>query len=370
MRRWAMATTLLMAVGMVATAFPVTATASPPAKVAADSTWTLHLTGSGCESDSFASHHIFGAATSADHGTYKGKKKLTMSWTAGPAAGGRFTGTWSRTTGDYAGSYTGGGQTLAATLVPGSTTAQCVALGSATPVVTSAPATSFISFGSSETDTAKVAGQNGVTPTGGVHFYVCAKGTAPCTLTGATTAGTDLGSADLTGSVGTATATSVTFTPPAVGDYCFLAVYSGDDTYSSAPDSSTTDECFSAGSDMTTVTTHPTNTTITFGSSVSDVATVTGGNNIAPTGTVTFYVCGPEPAPAACAATAGTTVGTAVTLSATSNADASSATSAAYDPPATGTYCFVGLYSGDSRYDGGFDSSTTDECFTVEPATP
>jgi hypothetical protein len=37
---------------------------------------------------------------------------------------------------------------------------------------------------------------------------------------------------------------------------------------------------------------------------------------------------------------------------------------------ATGTYCFLGVYSGDTNYAGASDGSTTRECFTVTPATP
>ncbi len=45
-------------------------------------------------------------------------------------------------------------------------------------------------------------------------------------------------------------------------------------------------------------------------------------------------------------------------------------TSPAYTPTATGTYCFLGVYSGDGNYQGGSDGSTSSECFTVTMATP
>jgi hypothetical protein len=47
----------------------------------------------------------------------------------------------------------------------------------------------------------------------------------------------------------------------------------------------------------------------------------------------------------------------------------SSATSAAYTPQATGTYCFLGVYGGSTVYNGSSDSSTSRECFTVKDTT-
>ena len=54
----------------------------------------------------------------------------------------------------------------------------------------------------------------------------------------------------------------------------------------------------------------------------------------------------------------------------TGSAGTATATSPAYTPTATGTYCFLGVYSGDSNYTGGSDGSTTRECFTVTVAPP
>ena len=154
----------------------------PPAKVKAGSVWTMQPTGGVCQSDTFATHHKFSSAVSdgtGDAGTYKGSKKLTMTWTAGTAIGETFKGTWTRNIGEYIGHYGDGGQSVAAVLAP-------VANGGCpgsktTPVVTTAPAQSSVAVNGSNTDTATVTGSGGVTPTGSVTFYVCAGDTDPCT---------------------------------------------------------------------------------------------------------------------------------------------------------------------------------------------
>jgi hypothetical protein len=205
-----------------------------------------------------------------------------------------------------------------------------------------------------------VTGVDGITPTGTVTFYVCGPFT---TATACTTAGTKLGAVTLTGSGGTATATSPAYTPLAAGTYCFLGVYSGDGNYFGGSDGSTTRECFTVTMATPGVTTSPANGTVVLGNSDTDGVTVTGVDGITPTGTVTFYVCGPFTTATACT-TAGTKLGT-VTLS--GSGGTANATSPAYTPLATGTYCFLGVYSGDGNYFGGSDGSTTRECFTVTP---
>ena len=55
--------------------------------------------------------------------------------------------------------------------------------------------------------------------------------------------------------------------------------------------------------------TTPTNPSITLGGSNTDGVTVTGVGGVTPTGTVTFYVCGPFTSATACTA-AGTKLGT------------------------------------------------------------
>jgi hypothetical protein len=115
-------------------------------------------------------------------------------------------------------------------------------------------------------------------------------------------------------------------------------------------------------------TTSPASALIALGGSDADTSIVTGAGGVTPTGTVTFYVCGTDGTATACTTT-GTKVGTAA-LSGSGSGSAASATSPAYTPPAIGTYCFSGVYSGDQHYAGASDSAVPAECFTVGPATP
>jgi hypothetical protein len=230
----------------------------------------------------------------------------------------------------------------------------------ATPGVTTTPSKSSVVLGGTDTDGVTVTGVDGITPTGTVTFYVCGPFT---TATACTTAGTKLGTVTLSGPGGTATATSPAYTPLAAGTYCFLGVYSGDGNYFGGSDGSTTRECFTVTMATPGVTTSPANGTVVLGNADTDGVTVTGVDGITPTGTVTFYVCGPFTTATACTV-AGTNLGT-VTLS--GSGGTATATSPAYTPLATGTYCFLGVYSGDGNYFGGSDGSTSRECFTVTP---
>ena len=164
----------------------------------------------------------------------------------------------------------------------------------------------------------------------------------------------------------TSTAGSDPFTPTATGYWCFAADYSGDSNYGISSDSST-DECFDVTAQPTSTTSAPTSTTIVLGASNSDGATVDGNSTSgSPTGTVSFYECGPTLAPAACASTAHP-VGGAVGVAAGAN-DTSTAGSASFTPISTGYWCFAAVYSGDSNYGTSSDAST-DECFDVTAAS-
>jgi hypothetical protein len=358
MRRWVTLTTaflLVIAAMTEATAASASARATH-AKVKPGTTWTLEQA-STCATETFAAHHKFSAAITdgtGDRGTYKGTKKLSMTWKAGTDSGAIFKGTFSSSTGDYAGTYLLGASSVAATLLP-SSAAGCASL-------TTAPTTASVPFGSSDTDTATVTGTSGVTPTGTVTFDVCSGDTDPCSPE---TAGVvSLGDATLSGSGGTATATatSASYAPPAAGTYCFFAVYSGDATYPSVSDSSTASECFDVGITTPEVTSEPASTSIAFGSSNTDTATVTGSSGVTPTGSVTFYVC---PGATSCSpdsAAGGTDLGS---VSVSGSSGVATATSDSYSPSGTGTSCFLAVYSGDANYASAPDSSTTAECFTT-----
>ncbi|HEY5251101.1 MAG TPA: Ig-like domain-containing protein [Acidimicrobiales bacterium] len=335
-----------------------------PAKVTPGSSWTLERTGTGCEIDVFGSRHRFSSAISdgsGDGGTYKGKKRLTMTWKSGLASGGSFTGRWQGVTGDYTGRYSLDGQSASATLIP-YVTGACLSSSS----MTARPTYSSIVLGSGETDTATVYGTGNVTPTGTVTLYLCPGNTVPCTPSAAAEAGDSPTSMALTGTGNVAGARSPVDTPTALGAYCYLAVYSGDSHYAIASDGATTDQCFTVtnGDDVATA---PSTTSFSLGGSVFDTATVTGDTATAPTGTVTFYVCGPATTTIPCTEADRKALGPPVAVSATTDANVVTAASIPYTPTGVGDYCFVGVYSGDNNYASGTDGSTA-ECFIVTAA--
>jgi 6-phosphogluconolactonase (cycloisomerase 2 family) len=112
-----------------------------------------------------------------------------------------------------------------------------------TSTTQSAAANPTIAYGHSETDTLTVTGTATSGPPSGdgsdLTFHVCGPtqgscnsgGTVVASAGGLAAAGTD-----------TASATSASFTPPAVGTYCFYASYAGDPGYVGSAD--TTPSCF------------------------------------------------------------------------------------------------------------------------------
>ena len=228
---------------------------------------------------------------------------------------------------------------------------------------TTTPANPGTVLGQSNADVATVTGGGGPNPTGSVNFYECGPtATAqPCT----STSWTEFDTESLSGSTNPATVDSAAFTPPSPGYWCFAAVYSGDSNYQGSSDE-TTDECFSVAEYAAPTTSTPMNSSIAYGSTNKDGAVVTG-NAVGgdPTGTVTFYECGPTATPQPCTSEVNQ-VGLPVGL--TSGAGhTSSANSVALLPTSTGYWCFGAVYSGDSNYAGTSDTST-DECFDVTPA--
>ncbi len=98
------------------------------------------------------------------------------------------------------------------------------------------------------------------------------------------------------------------------------------------------------------------------GESVVDVATFSG-NDGPVTGSVKFFVCGPNDTKPNCA-NGGTQVGGAVTIA------SGSATSAAFTPSALGWYCFRAEYTPNAgaNYLAGEHTNDSTECFKVIPA--
>ncbi len=373
MRRWATVRRwgIVAAVLIVATTASTTAGASDfrnAAVVRPDQTWTFG-DGAFCETDSFGHHGTFSGTNDEGApvgGTYVRKaesgpvarphRHLTMTWTTGPSAGARFEGTLRRLPPSYEGSYTDAGSSVGAEL--GTST------GPACPTVTVAPTSSSIDLGARTTDTMTLSGAGGVTPTGSVNFAVC-PGAAPCDPNSA--AAVDLGPGTLSGSGDTATATSSGFTPNRAGTYCFWASYDGSRQYLAIAEMSTTDQCLTVTRFQPQLTTIPSRTSIVLGGSNTDSATFATVIGDPPSGTVSFFACGPLPSATGCTSSAGTAFSPSVPV--TTEVGMASAPSQPFTPTATGTYCFLAVYSGDTNYAPSSDGSA-DECFTVTPKAP
>jgi hypothetical protein len=319
-----------------------------------------------CQNEAFSRNHTFTSLdASGDVGTYRKADPLTMTWTSGPAAGDVLKARFRMTDSHYVGRFFFSQASIPALLVPAGTVA-C-------STVSSAPTRSFIVLDQSDTDVATVQALGGQ-PTGTVSFSVCGPDAtaAPCTPAAGTALGSPVALAGAIVSpegVWTATATSAAFSPSATGTYCFVAVYSGDSHYPSRSDGSPADECVTVTAALMTptITTTALGSSIALGESAADKAIVTGvPGAVAPSGTVTFSVCGPE---TSVDCTTGRQVGSPVVLSFVSGAS-SGAMSASFEPPEAGTYCFSAVYSGDDNYAAiSDDSSLPAECFTVTAAS-
>jgi hypothetical protein len=113
----------------------------------------------------------------------------------------------------------------------------------------------------------------------------------------------------------------------------------------------------------------PASSQIPGGNSDTDEVTVTGNTaGGSPTGTVTFYQCGPTASPESCTSQTNE-VGSAANLSAGPD-DTATAISAPFTPNGTGYWCFAAYYSGSETYGASSDTST-DGCFDVTtPVVP
>ncbi len=247
----------------------------------------------------------------------------------------------------------------------------------ATPTLTTtvtAPMNTTV--GNSWNDAATVTGNAaGGAPTGSVAFTLCEE-TAPSTPC---SGGTPVGTVTTPTSVGDVSTfilpTADAQTPTSPGTYCYNASYTATSGgyYSSVWQQSDI-ECFSVTPAPSVTTTQQSTSasgsgSIVLGGSVTDTAMVTGNmTGGVPTGTVTFFECGPTASLAVC--NSGAQVGTPMTLGSPSG-DTSSATSTSFTPTAAGTYCFAAVYSPDSsaNYASSNDNVSgpvqADECFVV-----
>ena len=126
----------------------------------------------------------------------------------------------------------------------------------------------------------------------------------------------------------------------------------------------------SCRSPVSTSTSAPTSTTVSPGTSAADTVTVgSGGAGLAPTGSVTFFLCGPAQVTGAGCPSGGAQVGPARALAAgAATSDPTSATSAA------GKYCWRTEYTPDASSTGIYAAAThtnaTTECFNVAASLP
>lgn len=231
---------------------------------------------------------------------------------------------------------------------------------------TTTPSSKTIQLGQSLTDGVTVSGSAFGTPTGSATFYVCSNTTTGCNpatgtkLTGTLTSPNPV-TLDLTGK-----ATSPSYTPPSVGNYCFAGVYTPTSGNFYAPSSDTSaGECFTVTPLTPGFTTTPTSTQMTFGGSNTDVATVTGTSiGGTPGGSVQFSLCQVQSGSSTCSG--GTKVGSAVSL--TPGTGFSATATSPPVSPTPGTWCFTASYTATQggNYSGvSMETNSDDECFTV-----
>jgi hypothetical protein len=235
------------------------------------------------------------------------------------------------------------------------------------PTITSSLSSSSIALGTTTVDTATVTGAAAHgSPTGSVTFGVC----GPTSVATKCTSPND-GSAIVglsTGANNRSTA-SVTIDPSTTGWYCLRDKYSGDSHYKTVTDNATASECLDVTSGGGGGPYTPTlksalspSTTTVNGSSV-DTATVTGNATAgSPTGSVSFYVCGPTAVATACTSP---NIGPATIELTQESGNRSIADVTIEDFTSTGWYCFLDEYSGDGNYNPVNDNDTATECLDV-----
>jgi fimbrial isopeptide formation D2 family protein len=256
---------------------------------------------------------------------------------------------------------------------------ECFTVTPATPALfTNEVTPTNTAVGNSWNDSATVTGNTtGGAPTGSVAFSFCKETTPGTPCTGGTVVDTLTTPTGTSGDISTYTLpNSDAETPGNVGTYCFNVAYSatGGGNYVSVEHQSDV-ECFTVTpAPSTTVTQQSTSDSgsgsINLGGTITDTATVTGNpTGGAPTGSVTFTVCGPTSSEAACSD--GSNVGTEPTALTKGSGDTSTATSPGFTPTAVGTYCFAAVYdpASDANYVTSNDNVSGDvqatECFLV-----
>ena len=222
--------------------------------------------------------------------------------------------------------YSGDANNAAAMSPCGAANESVVVTPTAPTIVT--VASPSIPAGGTISDTATLAG--GVNPTGTITFTLFGPNNGTCTGLPAFTSTQTVN--------GNGAYTSGLFTATAAGTYRFVAAYSGD-----ANNAAVTTACNDANESVVVTPAGPTIVTtasapVKVGNPISDIALLSGG--VAPTGTITFTVFGPNNA---------TCTGAAAFTSTVTVAGNGSYPSGPFTPTAAGTYRFVAAYSGDAN---------------------
>jgi hypothetical protein len=214
-------------------------------------------------------------------------------------------------------------------------------ISAATPSITTTPQPASTIVGSSITDKAGLSG--GYNPTGTITFKLYNNSTA---------SGTPLFSDTETLSSGSAT--SAGYTTAGTGTDYWVATYNGDGNNNSVSGAANAEPVTITPVKATpTVTTTQQPSSTTFGHSIADKATLSGGSS--PTGTVTFNLYNNA-----------TATGTPL-FTDTKTVSGGSATSAGYTPAAPGTYYWVATYNGDAN-NNTVTSSASGEPVTITKA--
>ena len=198
-----------------------------------------------------------------------------------------------------------------------STTSFTLTVTKSSPTISSTVTPASITIGGAASDLATLTG--GFSPTGTITYTAYTD--FACTTLAFTSASMPLGTS------------SGAFTPSGAGTYHWIGSYSGD-----ANNNAVATTCGASGETLTvakatpTLTSTVTPSTITIGSSATDLATLSGGHN--PSGAVTYSAYSDS----SCA-----------TLVFTSASVPLGTSSAAFTPSATGTYLWIASYSGDSN---------------------
>ena len=221
--------------------------------------------------------------------------------------------------------------------------AEPVTITTASPTITTSPSAATATVGSSITDTATVSG--GDNPTGSVTFNL---------YNNATASGTPL-LTDANEPLVSGVATSKGYIATATGTDYWVATYNGDSNNASVT-SNAAAEPVTITTASPTITTSPSAATATVGSSITDTATVSGGDN--PTGSVTFNLYNNA-----------TASGTPLLTDANEPLVSGVATSKGYIATATGTDYWVATYNGDSN-NASVTSNAAAEPVTITTASP